>query len=195
MIWKRWISAVVLLALAASWQGCFIFRPPPLPKETKCIDDVVRLGDVLTVNLLDIPDPPTDRTFAVAGDGTVNIPRLGAIAAAGKKFDELEREIRKQYIDKGIYREVTVTVKPGDRFYSVAGEVKAPGRQIYQGKTTVLRAIATCGDFNEFASRRSVQITRADGTVETVDCIWARKDPRYDVPICPGDHITVLKSF
>lgn len=197
MIWKGSISLYTLLVFAALWQGCGLLglKPPPPPPERVCIDDVVRVGDTLTINLLDVPDPPNDKLFVVASDGTVNIPKLGSIPAAGKKFDELEREARDLYIKKQIYRDPTVSVKPGDRFYSVAGEVKGAGRQVYTGKTTVLRAIATCGDFNEYANRRNVQITRADGKVETVNCVLARKDPRYDVSICPGDHITVQRSF
>jgi protein involved in polysaccharide export with SLBB domain len=86
-------------------------------------------------------------------------------------------------------------VKPDQRFYSVGGEVYQKGRQLYIGKTTVLRAIASCGDFTEFANRRKVEITRADGRREIMDCKAALRDPRLDRPICPGDHINVPRSL
>ena len=91
---------------------------------------------------------------------------------------------------------MTVVVKPGLRFYSVGGEVKQPGRQQYAGQITVLRAIVTCGDFTEFANRRKVEIIRASGQREVMDCNKARKDPmKFDRPICPGDAIFVPRSL
>lgn len=73
--------------------------------------------------------------------------------------------------------------------------MKSAARQIYVGSTTVLRAITSCGDFTEFANRRKVEIIRANGQREVMDCNKARKDPsKYDRPICPGDAIFVPRS-
>ena len=88
-----------------------------------------------------------------------------------------------------------MTVRAGDRFYTVAGEVKGPDRKLYIGDTTVVRAIASCAGFTDFANRHKVQITRANGQTEIVDCIKAAKDPRLDRAICPGDLIVVPKSL
>jgi protein involved in polysaccharide export with SLBB domain len=86
-------------------------------------------------------------------------------------------------------------VKPGERFYTVGGEVVAKSRQLYVGQTTVLRAIVSCGDFTEFANKRKVEIIRADGTREVMDCVKARKNPKFDRPVCPGDAIFVPRSL
>ena len=165
-----------------------------LPPQYSCVDDVIRLGDTLTINLLDIPEPKTD-TYLVGSDGTINLSLLGSIVATNKKFGVFEKEIQKEYLDRKFYRQVKVVVKPGDRFYTVGGEVNAKGRQMYVGQTTVLRAIVSCGDFTEFANRRSVEILRADGTREVMNCVKARKDQRYDRPICPGDAVFVPRSL
>lgn len=178
--------------VVSAWVGCAAVGPE---KAIVCIDDEVRVGDTLFMSLLDIPEPLVDKQFVVRSDGMVNLPYIGSLKADKKKFGEFEREIQKTYIEKKIYSQVTVVVKPGDRFYSVGGEVKSAARQIYVGSTTVLRAITSCGDFTEFANRRKVEIIRANGQREVMDCNKARKDPsKYDRPICPGDAIFVPRS-
>jgi len=191
MIFKGWIPALGLFVLAVTWSGCETDR---LPSVHPCVDDVIRLGDTLTIALLDIPEPKTD-SYLVGSDGTINLSLLGSIVATNKKFGVFEKEIQKEYLDRKFYKQIKVVVKPGDRFYTVGGEVNAKGRQIYVGQTTVLRAIVSCGDFTEFANRRKVEILRADGTREVMDCVQARRDQRYDRPICPGDAIFVPQSL
>jgi len=191
MIWKRWISLLGLVVFAALWAGC---QTPGPKEEYHCVDDEIRIGDTLRISVLDIPDPILDKEFAVRSDGTVNLSLLGPTKAAGKKFGEFEREVQMLYTNRQIFRHCTVVVKPDTRFYTVAGEVRAPTRQVYTGPTTVLRAIATCGDFTEFANRRKVEITRANGKKEIMDTRKAQRDPRYDRPICPGDYILVPRT-
>jgi polysaccharide export outer membrane protein len=191
MICKSWISLLSLLVLATVWSGCVNGAPD---KVYVCVDDEILIGDTLKISLADIPDPQAEKDFVVRSDGSVNLPLLGGVKAAGRKFGELERDIQSAYVTKRLYRFVTVTVKPSERFFSVAGEVKGPGRQVYLGQTTVLRAIATAGDFTEFANRRNVEITRANGTKEVVNCRKAQDDSRFDRPICPGDYIMVPRS-
>jgi len=192
MIWKGWISALGLFVLVATWTGCETADNT----QFVCVDDEIRIGDTLNISWLDIPDPITDKAFVVRSDGMVNLPFLGSMPAAGKKFGAFEKEVQAEYIKRGIYKQVTVVVKPGDRFFSVGGEVKNPGRQIYSGQTTVLRAIVTCGDFTEFANKRKVEIIRASGEREIMDCKKARENPKkYDRPICPGDAIFVQRSL
>jgi protein involved in polysaccharide export with SLBB domain len=191
MILKGWIPALGLFVLTLMGSGC-ISDPPP--DHHPCVDDVIRLGDTLTISLLDIPEPKSD-SYLVGSDGTVNLSLLGSIVATNKKFGVFEKEIQKEYLDRKFYKQLKVVVKPGDRFYTVGGEVNAKGRQIYVGQTTVLRAIVSCGDFTEFASRRSVEILRADGTREVMNCVKARQDQRYDRPICPGDAVFVPRSL
>ncbi len=194
MIWNRCFSALVLSAFVLVLGGGCV--PPPEGKNFTCVDDVIRVGDSLSLSLIVPGEGATsDKQFLVGSDGTVNLYLLGSMKAAGVKFGDFEKAVQRAYIDKKYFKQVTVTIKPGDRFYSVGGEVTAKGRQIYVGQTTVLRAIASCGDFTEFANRRRVEITRADGKREVMDCKKAINDPKYDRPICPGDHINVPRSL
>ena len=195
MILKGWISILGLFVLAATWTGC-ASDDLTKPKQIVCVDDEIRIGDELTVSLLVSSDPPIDKQFIVRADGTVNLQHLDPIVAAGKKFGQFEKEVEAAYINKKIYSKLTVLVKPGDRFYTVGGEVNAKNRLVYVGQTTVLRAIVSAGDFTEFANRRKVQIIRASGETEIMDCKKARENPKkYDRPICPGDAIFVPRSL
>ena len=194
MIWNRCLSALVFSALLLMLGGGCV---PPPPGNFTCVDDVIRIGDSLKLSLSTPGETggTTDKDLLVGSDGTVNLYLLGSTKAAGVKFSDFEKSVQQDYITKKFYRQVTVTVKPGDRFYTLGGEIKAPGRQVYIGQTTVLRAIAVCGDFTEFANRRRVEINRADGRREVMDCKKAIQDSKYDRPLCPGDHINVPRSL
>jgi protein involved in polysaccharide export with SLBB domain len=194
MTWKGWISALGLFVLVATWVGCV--NPPP-PKPTPCAADDIRIGDSLIISLLDVPETDrfVDKEFVVSTEGTINVPYLQSVHAAGKTFGQFGRELQTNYIARGFFRQPTVVVKAGLRFYSVGGEVRAPDRKPYSGEITVLRAIASCGDFTDFANRRKVEISRANGDREVVDCVKARSDSRYDRRICPGDYISVPRSL
>ena len=61
------------------------------------------------------------------------------------------------------------------------GEVRAPSRQIYNSRITVLKAIASAGGFTDFANKKKVRLTRVDGRTQTVNCVKA-----LDNPIGPG---------
>jgi polysaccharide export outer membrane protein len=194
MTWKGWISTLGLLVFAAIWTGC---ETDKVVKEYICTSDEIRVGDTLTISLLDIPTEQqlVEKQFSVRSDGFISLPYNLTIKAAGKKFGEFEQEVRKAYIDMKIFSRVTVVVKAGERFYTVDGEVKAPDRKLYIGDTTVVRAIASCGGFTEYANRRKVRILRATGQTEVVDCRKASDDPRHDRRICPGDIIIVPRSL
>ena len=195
MIWKAWISTLALFALAVTWTGCETDGPHGT---FVCTADEIRTGDTLIVSLLDIPPEQqlTEKQFVVRNDGAVNLPFIGSMKAAGKKFGEFERQVQTTYITKKIFNQVTVVVKAGDRFYTVDGEVKGPSRQPYIGETTVIRAIASCGGFTEFANRRKVKVLRGTGETEIVDCKKAAENPKkFDRTICPGDVIIVPRSL
>ena len=204
---KRMGMGILLVVLAAFVTGCppgvkdqgvpstVAQQPPPFSEKIKSGLDVIRVGDVLHIVFTDIPDqyPPMERR--VREDGTITgLPMNQTIVAAGLKVGELEKKIRELYVPK-YYKRMTVQVQVRQRMFTVGGYVRAPGRYPYMGEMTVLQAIRVAGDFNEFAKKTEVRVTRADGTVIIVNCKKALKDPRYDIPIYPGDDIYVPRSL
>ncbi len=191
---KGLLTGFVLFAAAVFWAGC----ETPLPgKSVVCTSDEIRLGDTIAVSFF-VPgsvESIGDKEYQIRSEGIINLPLVGNVKVIDRKFGDVEKELQKLYVPK-YYTSISVTVKPRERFYSVGGEVKAPGRQVYLGETTVVRAIVTCGGFTEFASRRKVQILRANGEKELIDCKQALENPRkFDRAICPGDHIEVPRSL
>lgn len=149
-------------------------------------DDLVIVTFVGPENLGPIP-PHEER---IKEDGTITLPLINSIRAEGKTTGELQRDIYNAYVPS-FYKRLTVTVKTDRLLYFVQGQVRQSGRQEYLGPTTVLKAIASAGDFTDFADRKKVVVTRKDGTRVVVDCVKAGKKPSLDLPIFPGDKIDV----
>ena len=156
--------------------------------------ETLRVGDSLTIVFSDLPTGPVSFEARVKEDGGITLLHNLTFIAAGKTIGELEKEIRARYVPD-YYGSLTVTIKPQNRFYFVDGEVKAVNRYIYEGRTTVLKAIASAGGFTDFANKKRVKLTRANNTAETVNCIKALEDPRLDLEVFPGDKIHVPRRF
>ena len=141
----------------------------------------------------DIPSP-FQYDVRVLQDGNITLPHDKKLAAAGKTAGKLQDDIRLAYVPQ-LYRRMTVTVKTDSRFYAVSGQVRGPSLQPYAGDMTVLRAIAAAGDFTDFADKRSVELTRANGEKFIIDCIKAQRDTKLDIPVYPGDQINVPRRL
>jgi polysaccharide export outer membrane protein len=141
---------------------------------------------------LDLEMSPS--TQIIKEDGTVNLPYVGSVKAAGKTPGELQNDIHDLYVPKYFVR-LTISVTSQDRVYYVGGEVKQPGRQLYVGATTVTQAIQSAGDFTDFANRKKVKLIRHDGQVITVNCVKAIEDPSQDPSVYPGDQIQVPRRL
>ena len=187
-----WLSVLLLsLALGA---GCVTTNTTPVnaPGETLAPTptDVLRVGDLVTLIFSGVPVPPDRREERLKDDGTITLYLVGAVEAVGKTAGQLQKEIHAAYVPK-YYVRLDVSVLAEGRFFYVDGSVKIPSRQPHQGELTVLKAIAAAGGFTDFANKKKVLVVRANGQQITVDCVKALKDPRLDLPIFPGDKITV----
>ena len=158
--------------------------------------DVLQVEDALIVSFSDLPTPVPSIEDRIKQDGTITLMLNQTFTAAGKTRSKLEKEIRDRYVPQ-YYKYMTVSVRRQEqtRFYFVGGEVKAPGRQVYLGPMTVLKAIQSCGDFTDFAKQRAVELTRSDGRKLKVNCKKAREDPSLDLDVYPGDKIHVPRSI
>jgi polysaccharide export outer membrane protein len=153
-----------------------------------------QIGDTVTVAFSGLPVDLAPHTEPIKEDGTIELPNIDKVVAAGKTAGELQNEIHNLYVPS-LYRHLTVTVSTGDRVYYVRGEVKGGGRQLYVGQTSVMRAIASAGDFSDFANHKNVLLVRANGKQMKVNCdrIMEGKDP--DPPVYPGDQIVVKRRI
>ncbi len=157
--------------------------------------DKLRTGDMIKVvfsNLSSTP-APLPQEEQIKEDGTITLPLVGAVTAAGKGTGELQNELQKAYAK--YYVSMNVTVLSSQRFYSVGGEVKIPKREEYVGDTTVIKAIQAAGDVTDFAKRTKVQLTRANGKKFIINYDKALRDSRLDLPVYPGDYIWVPRRL
>jgi len=152
------------------------------------------VGDTVTVTLTGLPETIEPHIEPIKEDGTITMPNIGHVQAAGKTAGELQNEIYNFYVPK-LYRHLTVTVNTGDRVYYVTGEVKSPGRQLYTGQMTVTKAITTAGDFTDFANHKKVWLIRANGQRIKVNCNEALRDSSKDLPVYPNDQIQVPRRI
>ncbi|HEX3627742.1 MAG TPA: polysaccharide biosynthesis/export family protein [Verrucomicrobiae bacterium] len=138
------------------------------------------------------PIPATPQSYLIADDGTISLPLVGTVQAAGKTPGELQRILTKLYVPE-YYVRLAVTVTAINRVYYVGGEVTKPGPQEYLGQTTVTRAIQAAGDFTIFANHKKVWLTRFDGTRIQVNVDKALQDSESDPQVFPGDQIQVFR--
>jgi polysaccharide export outer membrane protein len=142
-----------------------------------------------------VTDEPGLQPFVgrIQGDGTITLPLIGSVTAVGKTEGELQKQIHDLYVPK-YYQNLTVTVKGEVTYFYVDGEVQQRGQKEYPGQMTIVKAIAAAGGFTDFAKETKVRLTRGKHT-EIINVKKAIRDPRYDVPVYPGDNIVVPRRI
>jgi len=136
----------------------------------------------------------------VRPDGTITMPLVGDISAAGKTPSELRKEIQakvSEYI-KLEGSEITIAVTGVNSYrFTVSGEVGQPG--IYTAKVyvTVAEAIALAGGFTRFASRDDIVLMRRDakGNIRKIPIVYSLiasgEAPQMNLTVLAGDSIFV----
>ena len=105
--------------------------------------------------------------YTVADDGTITIPGLDRIKAAGLTRAELA-EVIQQGLRKELLHDAVVTVDCYQRYVTVLGEVKMPGRfEITKDRMTILEALGAAGDLNIQAKRTDIIVVREDNGQRT----------------------------
>jgi protein involved in polysaccharide export with SLBB domain len=140
------------------------------------------------------PIPAGGQPYLIADDGSISLPLIGRVQAAGKTPSELQDEIDSAYVPQ-YYVHLTTTVTSQTRVYYVGGEVNHPGPEVYVGQTTVTTAIQAAGDLTQFASHRKIWLTHPDGTRVQVNYDTALNDPTQDPRVFPGDKIEVHRRI
>jgi len=193
----QFIGVMGLAVLVLSIAGCGspASQPPTKPQSDTLKTGMIpfQIGDTVTVDLTGTPLTIPQVNLVLSGAGTISLPLLETnIPAIGKTPRELEKIIHDLYVPSQ-FTHIGVVVTPGPRYFYVSGQINnsGQGKQLYTGKTTVLKAIAAAGGFNPFAARKRVQLIRQDGTVIIVDCVKALKDPKLDIEVLPNDSIFV----
>ncbi|MGD0744772.1 MAG: polysaccharide biosynthesis/export family protein [Verrucomicrobiota bacterium] len=153
-----------------------------------------QVGDTVNVTLSGLPVDIPPHHEPIKEDGSITMPDIGKVQAAGKTAGELQNEIHDLYVPR-YYTHITVTVNIGDRVYYVSGEVKNPGREMYVGQTTVNQAITSAMDFTDFANHKNVVLIRVNGDRTKINVDRVRSGKAEDPPVYPGDQIIVHRRI
>jgi polysaccharide export outer membrane protein len=154
--------------------------------------------DMLDISVYGAPD--LSKTMQVGEDGTINMPLIGQIPAAGKSPSELERNIQSRLNARYLRAaQVTVVVREyNSQRVTVQGAVKSPGVHKMQGEETLMQVLARSGGVDSAVASSDVVLFRtANG---------ARTMTRYDISaiiggtapdpaIAPGDVVVVSDSM
>lgn len=120
--------------------------------------------DLLEVSVFKVPE--LSKSVQVADTGTVNLPLVGEVPAAGRTAQDVERDLTKKLGAKYLQSpQVTVLVKEyNSQRVTVEGAVKKPGVFPLRGQTSLLQSIATAGGLDtNVASSEVVVFRRANG--------------------------------
>jgi protein involved in polysaccharide export with SLBB domain len=197
----RFHLLLVLALLAVGLAGCkspdysAAMEPPTDTNNMAGVLPRLHVGDTVTITLTGIPDELTPMEKPIKEDGSVTLPDIGRVQAAGKTPGELEDAIHSLYVPS-IYKHLNVTVRTtSDRVYFVRGEVRLPGRLVYVGPITVTKAITSAGDFTDFANHSKIQLIRANGQRFKLDADKILNGEAPDPPVYPGDQIEVARRL
>ncbi|MBS0473736.1 MAG: polysaccharide export protein [Proteobacteria bacterium] len=200
---------LALAALALATTGCASGKPNVLPAGeaayatipvhiTADDEEDLRIGDRLAIRVLGEPELTSD-LYRIDGNGFVQVPLAGEIAAAGhtpsQLRDEIVRRLGARYI-----RNPQVAVIVTERLkttFAVEGDVREPGVFEAMPNTSLLSAIAQAKSptnvarLDEVMIFRSVNGQRMGGRFNLADI---RKGRAADPQVIAGDTIVVGHS-
>ena len=195
------LSLLVFVLIGCGTPGGYSPKKTPTTAEPSAQEaagstDLLRPGDAVIVNFSGVVEPPPRVEDRINEDGFVTLPLIGPIKAAGHTRSQLQEIIRAKYVPQ-YYLRLNVSVNLDARYFYVSGEVTREGNYVHVGGMTVLKAIAAAGGFTDYASKTDVQVTRANGKVETINCNRVQKNPRTfpDPSIYPDDRIFVPRRL
>jgi protein involved in polysaccharide export with SLBB domain len=159
----------------------------------------LRVGDPIEIKVGGVPNEEqvqVNNTYTVDANGSVNLPYINKVKAAGLTPAELARSIEQTYRSNRIYTNPTITIlmQPTSRFVNVGGAVRSPARVPFTEDITLLAAINAAGGFNDFADQKRVRLLRGN-EVTVYDVRQSRRDPSLDVKLRPGDRVEVPQTF
>jgi polysaccharide export outer membrane protein len=196
---KLFLSAMALVIIAT--MGCsapiegYNYRREPDPRKHEYI---VGVSDLLHITVWRNADLSTDAR--VRPDGTITMPLIGDLKAAGRTPGELRGEIQQKLgafvKDESAVVTVAVTEVNSYRF-TVSGNVEHPGTFNSRYYVSVAEAVAMAGGPNRFATPTRVVIVRQErnGRVRQIpinyEDVRSGERPDQDLVLVAGDTVFV----
>jgi polysaccharide export outer membrane protein len=157
----------------------------------------IQAGKTLQIMAAGIPAEEKGRIdgiYPVADNGTINMPFINSVRAAGMKENELAASLQSRYKSEGIYTNIVIQViatREGagvaEEAVTVGGQVRRPGPVPFSKGLTLWMAVQAAGGPTEFGARGRVKLFR-DGNSKSYDLA----QPQFmRVPLQPDDTIDI----
>jgi polysaccharide biosynthesis/export protein len=165
-------------------------HPVPLVAQTP---NYLNPGDVVKISFPAAPE--LNQTQKVGTDGSLSLPLIGEVHAAGKSPAQLQNELATLYKPQLQDNEVVVALESRAVPVVVSGAVIKPGKIVFERPATVLEAIMEAGGFTPEADLKKVSVIRivkGEHYTETLDLRPVLKgQPTPAVYVANGDVIYV----
>ena len=142
--------------------------PPPRPTAADTQPPPLNLsaGDVVEITFPGATN--LNSVHRVAPEGTISMPLIGPIQAAGLTAEQLQNELIKLFQNELKDSSIIVTVADSANVVYVTGSVLRSGRINLQRPLTALEAIMEAGGFSPGANRKKVTVVRYKGQENTI---------------------------
>jgi len=176
------VALVCCLLLAACAPGHGL---PDLPPTASA---AYRLGPGDVVRLITFGEENLTGEFRVSDSGTIALPLVGMLHAAGLSPEELGVRVGAALVQANLLRAPSISVEIiAYRPIFVLGEVSKPGQYPYQPGMTVVTAAAVAGGF----TYRAIDTYAA--VVRTEDGVAVEGKVTRQTFVQPGDVITIFE--
>jgi polysaccharide export outer membrane protein len=157
---------------------------------------VIGVADVLRISVWKSQDLSAD--VSVRPDGTITVPFVGEMPAAGRSASELQQDAAQRVATIVRDSVVTVSVVEVNSYrFTVAGNVEHPGLFTSRSYVTISDALALAGGPNRYAATDAIVLVRTAGgrgvrrIPVNYDDILSGKSPEQDIVLLAGDAIRV----
>jgi polysaccharide export outer membrane protein len=190
----KYIRLLSILLFGLPLAGCYTEYGPvevetaPVAPSTASVAATLRPGDKVKITVYG--EEGLTGEYDINPAGSIAMPLIGTIRAAGRAPTELGRDIEGRYRRGNFLQDphVTVVVVQYKPFY-VLGEALTPGEYPFRSGLTVHAAVAMAGGFTYRASK-SIVLIRHVG-----EEIWREYPLSEAVPIAPGDVIRIPERY
>ena len=225
MSFTRWTLFVILGTAGYLWadSAAESLSAKPTPPASSAVESlpakaaappgyVLGANDQISVDVVELPEF-NNKSYRVDPDGTVSLPLLGRVQAAGLTLSQFEGEVQKQ-LERQVRHPHLVTnlLETRSQGVSVIGAVNNPGIQQLQGSHTLFDVLAGAGGLKTEAGDvitvtrqasepplnlpdavRDPVTGRTTAAIKVKDLVDMR-DPHVNFTIAPHDEISVPKA-
>lgn len=192
-------ALVTIVSPAAAQQTQQAREPAALGRPSSSVRDerpayVLGTGDVIETSVIGRTD--FDAKTQVQEDGTVSLPFVGAVPAAGRSLLALRDDLRARLMRGNFLSDpvVTVTVATfASRYVTVLGQVNQPGVVPLDRAYRLSEIVARAGGANSSAD--TVMLTRPDGSTQSLSLRSIAAAPSTaDPDVAAGDKVFVAPA-